>query len=67
MVLDLNSLFEIGPAYGRPLITGLARMNGYPVGFMANDPRQGGGAVDAAAAEKMIRFIDLWIHSICRW
>ena len=41
------------------MITGLARMNGYAVGFMANDPRQGGGAVDAAAAEKMIRFIDL--------
>lgn len=59
MVLDRDSLFEIGPAYGRPLITGLARMNGYPIGIMANDPRQGGGAVDADAAEKIIRFIDL--------
>jgi len=34
-------------------------LNGYPVGIMANDPKQGGGAVDADAAEKMIRFIDL--------
>ena len=58
-VLDRDSLFEIGPKYGRPLVCGLARLNGYPVGVMANDPRQGGGAVNAAAAEKMIRFIDL--------
>jgi acetyl-CoA carboxylase carboxyltransferase component len=58
-VFDLGSLFEIGPKYGRPLVTALGRLNGYPVGVMANDPRQGGGAVNAAAAEKMIRFIDL--------
>jgi acetyl-CoA carboxylase carboxyltransferase component len=58
-VMDLGSFFEIGRFYGRPLITGLARLNGYPVGVMANDPRQGGGAVNAAAAEKMMRFVDL--------
>ncbi len=58
-VLDRDSLFEIGPGYGRPLVCGLARLHGYPVGVMANDPRQGGGAVNAAAADKMIRFIDL--------
>jgi acetyl-CoA carboxylase carboxyltransferase component len=40
-------------------VAGLARLNGYPIGVMANDPRKGGGAVDAAASEKMIRFIDL--------
>jgi acetyl-CoA carboxylase carboxyltransferase component len=59
LILDRDSLFEIGPLYGRPLITGLARLNGYAVGVMANDPQQGGGAVNADAAEKMIRFIDL--------
>jgi acetyl-CoA carboxylase carboxyltransferase component len=59
LVLDRESFFEIGRMYGRPLVVGLARLNGYPVGVMANDPKQGGGAVDAAAAEKMIRFIDL--------
>jgi acetyl-CoA carboxylase carboxyltransferase component len=59
LVLDRESFFEIGRRYGRPLVVGLARLNGYPVGVMANDPKQGGGAVDAAAAEKMIRFIDL--------
>ncbi len=59
MVFDQGSIFEIGPGYGRPLVTGLARLNGYPVGVMANDPREGGGAVDADAAEKMIRIVDL--------
>lgn len=59
LVLDRESFFEIGRMYGRPLVVGLARLNGYPVGVMANDPKQGGGAVDVAAAEKMIRFIDL--------
>ena len=59
LVLDRESFFEMGRMYGGPLVVGLARLNGYPVGVMANDPKQGGGAVDAAAAEKMIRFIDL--------
>ncbi|HEV8145979.1 MAG TPA: carboxyl transferase domain-containing protein [Bryobacteraceae bacterium] len=59
MIVDRDSFFEIGKYYGRPLAAGLARLNGYPIGVMANDPRKGGGAVDAAASEKMIRFIDL--------
>jgi acetyl-CoA carboxylase carboxyltransferase component len=58
-VVDRGSFFEIGANYGRPLVTGLARLHGYPVGVMANDPRHMGGAVDASAADKMIRFIDL--------
>lgn len=59
LVLDRDSFFEIGTHYGRPLVTGLARLRGCPVGVMANDPRNFGGAVDATAADKMIRFIDL--------
>lgn len=58
-VFDRDSLFEIGKFQGRPLVTALARLNGYPVGVMANDPRHRGGGVDAAASEKMIRFVDL--------
>ncbi|MCH7959125.1 MAG: methylmalonyl-CoA carboxyltransferase [Candidatus Hydrogenedentes bacterium] len=58
-VVDRNSFFEIGEFYGRPLVTGLARLHGYPVGVMANDCKHGGGAVDVAASEKMMRFVDL--------
>lgn len=58
-VVDQGSFFEIGRFYGKPLVTGLGRLNGHVVGVLANDPRQGGGAMDAAASEKVIRFIDL--------
>lgn len=59
LVLDRGSFFEIAPGYGRALITGLARLSGRPVAVLANDPNHLGGAIDAAASEKMSRFIDL--------
>jgi len=59
LVFDRDSFFEIGFYYGRPVVGGLARLNGYPVGVMANDPKQGGGAPNAAACDKMIRLVDL--------
>jgi acetyl-CoA carboxylase carboxyltransferase component len=59
LVLDRGSFFEIAPHYGQALITGLARLDGIPVGVMANDPAFMAGSIDAAAAEKMTRFVDL--------
>ena len=59
LVLDTGSLFEMGRFYGPSLVTCLARIDGIPVGVMANDPAFLAGAIDAAAAEKMIRFVDL--------
>jgi acetyl-CoA carboxylase carboxyltransferase component len=59
LVLDRDSFFEIAPFFGQPLITGLARVDGIPVGVMANDPAFMAGAIDANAAEKMMRFVDL--------
>lgn len=59
LIVDRDSLFELTPYYGRSLITALARLNGYPVGVIANDPLHLGGALDAAAAEKLMRFVDL--------
>ena len=59
LILDRDSLFEICRFYGRPLVTGLARLDGYPVGVLASDPKHGGGGLDAPASEKMTRFIDL--------
>ena len=57
--LDADSFFEISPHFGRSRITGLARLNGYPVGVMINDPRTLGGSMDMAAGEKVIRLIQL--------
>lgn len=59
LVLDRGSLFEMGRFFGRPLLTALARVDGVPLGVMANDPRQLAGAIDADAADKMVRFVDL--------
>jgi acetyl-CoA carboxylase carboxyltransferase component len=58
-VVDRDSFFEIGRGFGRPLATGLARLDGFAVGVMANDPRQLAGALDADACDKQIRFVDL--------
>ncbi|MEE2702988.1 MAG: carboxyl transferase domain-containing protein [Myxococcota bacterium] len=59
LVLDRGSYFEIGRYFGRPLVTGLARLDGIAVGVMANDPCFAAGSIDAAAAEKMTRFVDI--------
>lgn len=59
LIFDRDSFFEIGYYYGRPLVSGLARLDGYPVGVIANDPKQGGGAPNAPACDKMIRLVDI--------
>src|SRR6185369_5208276 len=59
MIVDQDSFFEINRYYGRPLIAGLARLNGYAVGVMANDPHFHGGGLDGPASEKLVRFVDL--------
>jgi acetyl-CoA carboxylase carboxyltransferase component len=59
LIVDRGYLFEISPFYGRSLVTALARLNGYAVGVMANDPAHLGGALDASASEKLMRFVDL--------
>jgi acetyl-CoA carboxylase carboxyltransferase component len=58
-VFDRGSFFEIGAQFGRPLITGLARLDGWPVAVMASDPYFYGGCWTRDAADKAVRFIDL--------
>jgi acetyl-CoA carboxylase carboxyltransferase component len=57
-VVDERSFFEIAPLYGRGRVTGLARLNGYPVGVMANNPMFG-ASTDVAGGEKVIRLMQL--------
>ncbi len=59
MVVDAGSFFEIAPDYGKPRITGLARVDGYPIGIMINNPRAGGGSTTVAAGEKTMRLMQL--------
>ena len=58
-LVDQGSFFEIGRAWGKSVITGLARLDGWPVALIASDPYHYGGAWTAHASEKLVRFIDL--------
>ena len=58
-VFDRGSLFEIGRYFASSQITMLGRLNGYPVGILANDPEVFGGALTDSACEKIIRFVDM--------
>ena len=59
LVFDSNSLFEIGRHQGPSVVSMLGRLSGYPVGVMINDTRFFGGGMDAKAAEKTLRFVDM--------
>ena len=58
-LVDRGSFFEIGRRWGRSVITGFARLAGWPVALMAGDPMHYGGAWTARASEKVTRFVDL--------
>jgi acetyl-CoA carboxylase carboxyltransferase component len=58
-IVDQGSLFEMSRKFGGPVITALARLDGWPVAIMASDPFFYGGAWTADAARKAERFIDL--------
>jgi len=58
-VLDTDSFFEIGSGYGKGVITGLARLHGYPVGVMANDCMFNAGSMSATGAQKVMKLINL--------
>jgi acetyl-CoA carboxylase carboxyltransferase component len=58
-VVDRGSFFEIKPAYARMMLTGFARLDGHPVGVIANQPMVYAGAITAAAADKARHFVEL--------
>ena len=58
-IVDRGSFFEIGRRYGGSAITGLARIDGWPVAVMAGDPYHYGGGWTADASQKVTRFVDL--------
>ena len=58
-VVDRDSFFEIGRKFGGSAITGLARLDGWPVAVLASDPHIYGGAWTAQASQKVTRFVDL--------
>lgn len=57
-VFDRDSFFEVGRYSGRSSVTGLARLNGRPVGVLANDPTFAGGAMTEKSSQKIESFVD---------
>ncbi len=59
MLADTGSVLELGGGHGAGIITVFARIEGRPLGIIANNPLHLGGAIDAPAARKAARFLAL--------
>jgi acetyl-CoA carboxylase carboxyltransferase component len=55
---DEDSLLELSARWAPNMVTGLCRVDGRPLGLIANQPRRLGGVIDAAGAEKAAGFIE---------
>lgn len=56
---DKDSVLELRGGFAKNLVTAFIRINGYPLGLMANSTRHLGGAIDSDAADKAARFMQL--------
>ncbi|MBJ7332478.1 MAG: hypothetical protein JHC95_21460, partial [Solirubrobacteraceae bacterium] len=58
-LFDTDSVLELRPNFGVGMITGFARIDGQPVGVLANDPKHLSGAIDAEGSDKGAHFVQL--------
>lgn len=56
-VVDEGDFFEVQEAFAQNIIVGFARMNGRPVGIVAQQPRALAGVLDINASDKAARFV----------
>ncbi|WP_319458989.1 acyl-CoA carboxylase subunit beta [Micromonospora sp. RTP1Z1] len=56
-VLDDGEFLEVQPLYAQNLVVGFGRVEGRPVGVVANQPMHFAGTLDIAASEKAARFV----------
>jgi len=56
---DVDSVLELRRGFGDGMVTALARVEGAPLGVIANNPEHLGGAIDRDAADKAARFMQL--------
>lgn len=59
ILADSGSLLELRPGFGLGMFTCLMRVEGRPLGVIANNPQHLGGAIDSPAADKAARFMQL--------
>ena len=58
-LVDEGSFLELRGGFAAGMVTGLIRIEGRPMGLIANDPRHLGGAIDCDGADKAARFLQL--------
>jgi acetyl-CoA carboxylase carboxyltransferase component len=58
-MFDDDSILELRAGFAPGMVTALARVDGKPLGLIANDPAHLGGAIDANGADKATRFMQL--------
>ena len=58
-LVDEGSFLEVKKLFAGEIITGLARLDGRPVGILANQPRVKGGVLFVDSADKATRFMTL--------
>lgn len=56
---DTGSVLELREGFAKGMVTALIRIEGRPVGVVANDPAHLGGAIDSDGADKAARFLQL--------
>jgi len=56
---DTGSVLELRRGFGPGMVTALARIEGRPLGIVANDPKHLAGAIDSPGADKAARFLQL--------
>jgi acetyl-CoA carboxylase carboxyltransferase component len=56
-IVDGGEMLEVSAGWAKNIVTGLARIEGRPVGVIANQPRHLGGVLDAASSQKGARFV----------
>ncbi len=58
-LFDVDSVLELRRGFAAGIVTALARVDGRPLGVVANDPTHLGGAIDGDGADKAARFMGL--------
>jgi methylmalonyl-CoA decarboxylase subunit alpha len=56
-IVDAGSMLEVAPRWARSIFTAFARIDGRPIGLIANQPRYLGGVLDAESSQKGARFV----------
>jgi acetyl-CoA carboxylase carboxyltransferase component len=56
-IVDAGSLMQVQPRFAKELLVGFARLDGEPLGIVANQPKHKGGVLFSDSADKAARFI----------